>query len=28
VVEQGFKWLMPKPERVNAALAMGRKLSA
>jgi 4-hydroxy-2-oxoheptanedioate aldolase len=28
VVEQGFKWLMPKPERVNTALAMGRKLSA
>src|SRR5689334_5154327 len=27
VVEQGFKWLMPKPERVNAALAMGRKIS-
>jgi 4-hydroxy-2-oxoheptanedioate aldolase len=28
VVSQGFKWLMPKPERVNAALAMGRKLSS
>jgi len=28
VVKQGFKWLMPKPERVNAALALGRKLSA
>jgi 4-hydroxy-2-oxoheptanedioate aldolase len=27
VVEQGFKWLMPKAERSNAALAMGRKLS-
>ena len=27
VVEQGFKWLMPKPERVSAALEMGRKLS-
>lgn len=28
VIEQGFKWLMPKPERTNAALALGRKLSA
>jgi len=28
VIEQGFTWLMPKPERTNAALAMGRKLSA
>lgn len=28
VVEQGFRWLMPKPERTNAALAMGRKLSS
>ena len=28
VIEQGFKWLMPKPERTNAALAMGRKLSS
>ena len=28
VVAQGFKWLMPKPERTNAALVMGRKLSA
>jgi 4-hydroxy-2-oxoheptanedioate aldolase len=27
VIEQGFKWLMPKPERVNTALEMGRKLS-
>jgi 4-hydroxy-2-oxoheptanedioate aldolase len=27
VIEQGFKWLMPKPERTNAALAMGRKIS-
>ena len=27
VVEQGFKWLMPKPERTNTALEMGRKLS-
>ena len=27
VVEQGFKWLMPKPERTNKALEMGRKLS-
>jgi 4-hydroxy-2-oxoheptanedioate aldolase len=28
VIDQGFKWLMPKPERTNAALAMGRKLIA
>jgi len=28
VIAQGFKWLMPKPERTNAALSMGRKLSA
>ena len=28
VIERGFKWLMPKPERTNAALALGRKLSA
>ena len=28
VIDQGFKWLMPKPERTNTALAMGRKLSA
>ena len=27
VIEQGFKWLMPKAERTNAALALGRKLS-
>ena len=27
VIAQGFKWLMPRPERTNAALAMGRKLS-
>jgi 4-hydroxy-2-oxoheptanedioate aldolase len=27
VIGQGFKWLMPKPERTNAALALGRKLS-
>ena len=27
VIDQGFTWLMPKPERTNAALAMGRKLS-
>ena len=27
VIAQGFKWLMPKPERTNAALALGRKLS-
>ena len=27
VIEQGFTWLMPKAERTNAALAMGRKLS-
>ena len=27
VVEAGFTWLMPKAERTNAALAMGRKLS-
>jgi 4-hydroxy-2-oxoheptanedioate aldolase len=27
VIEQGFTWLMPKPERTNTALAMGRKLS-
>jgi 4-hydroxy-2-oxoheptanedioate aldolase len=27
VIAQGFKWLMPRPERSNAALAMGRKLS-
>ena len=26
VIEQGFRWLMPKPERTNAALAMGRKI--
>ena len=28
VVEQGFTWLMPKAERSNEALKMGRKLSA
>ena len=28
VVAQGFKWLMPRPERTNVALAMGRKLSS
>jgi 4-hydroxy-2-oxoheptanedioate aldolase len=28
VIAQGFRWLMPKPERTNQALAMGRKLSA
>jgi 4-hydroxy-2-oxoheptanedioate aldolase len=28
VIAQGFKWLMPKPERTNAALALGRKLSS
>ena len=27
VIAQGFRWLMPKPERTNTALAMGRKLS-
>ena len=27
VVAQGFRWLMPKHERTNNALAMGRKLS-
>ena len=27
VIDQGFTWLMPKPERTNAALALGRKLS-
>jgi hypothetical protein len=27
VIDQGFRWLMPKPERTNTALAMGRKLS-
>jgi 4-hydroxy-2-oxoheptanedioate aldolase len=27
VIDQGFKWLMPKPDRTNGALAMGRKLS-
>lgn len=27
VIKQGFRWLMPKPERSNAALAQGRKLS-
>jgi 4-hydroxy-2-oxoheptanedioate aldolase len=28
VIAQGFRWLMPRPERTNAALALGRKLSA
>jgi 4-hydroxy-2-oxoheptanedioate aldolase len=28
VIAQGFKWLMPKPERTNTALAMGRKILA
>ena len=28
VLDQGFKWLMPKPERTNKALEMGRKLAA
>jgi 4-hydroxy-2-oxoheptanedioate aldolase len=28
VVGQGFKWLMPRAERTNNALAMGRKLSS
>ncbi len=28
VIAQGFKWLMPKPERTNTALAMGRTLSS
>src|SRR6185503_16298825 len=27
VVKQGFKWLMPRPERTNATLATARKLS-
>lgn len=27
VLDEGFRWLMPKPERTNNALAMGRKLS-
>ncbi|MGZ8262687.1 MAG: HpcH/HpaI aldolase family protein [Burkholderiales bacterium] len=28
VIKQGFRWLMPKPERTNQTLATGRKLSA
>ena len=28
VLQQGFRWLMPKAERSNAALVLGRKLSA
>jgi 4-hydroxy-2-oxoheptanedioate aldolase len=27
IVKMGFRWLMPKPERTNNALAMGKKLS-
>jgi 4-hydroxy-2-oxoheptanedioate aldolase len=27
VVAQGFRWLMPRPERSNATLALARKLS-
>jgi 4-hydroxy-2-oxoheptanedioate aldolase len=27
VIKHGFRWLMPKPERTNNALAMGKKLS-
>lgn len=27
VIKQGFRWLMPKPERTNNALATGKKLS-
>jgi 4-hydroxy-2-oxoheptanedioate aldolase len=27
IVKTGFRWLMPKPERTNNALAMGKKLS-
>jgi len=28
VMAKGFRWLMPKAERTNAALALGRKLSS
>jgi 4-hydroxy-2-oxoheptanedioate aldolase len=28
VVAQGFRWLMPKPERTNATLALARQFSA
>jgi 4-hydroxy-2-oxoheptanedioate aldolase len=28
VIAQGFRWLMPKAERTNAALALGRKISS
>lgn len=27
ILKQGYRWLMPKPERTNAALALGKKLA-